>query len=143
MVIIRKISSTILLIATLLLLMNSILPHHHHSEEVCFAASHCENEHTDHQDEKAEHEGVNHNSHSHEADFCQIIGFYITSDGKNLTGKTKLKNTNKDLSINAFLISKEDALVFNNNTSYSIYFGDLVGINSKCLTRAMRAPPSA
>jgi len=141
MIICRKISSTVLLLATLLLLMNSILPHHHHSEEVCFTSAHCENDHSDQTDGKVKHEGVNHNNHSHEADFCQLIDFYLTSDGKNLAGKIKLKSFKKDLSINAFLFSNEVALVFDGYFQENIYDSNRVGINSKCLTRALRAPP--
>lgn len=143
MVIIRKISITVLLLATLSLLINSILPHHHHSEEVCFESSHCENDHADHQEGEFEPEGVDHNNHSHEADFCQIIDFYLTSDGKNLNGKIKLKSVKKNFSINAFLYSKEVDLVCNNYSQENIYVGDRVGINSKSLTRALRAPPCA
>jgi len=143
MVIIRKIARTVLLLATLLLLINSILPHHHHQEDVCFTTSHCANEHSDHHDADFEKNGISHNNHSHEVDYCQIIDFYLTSDGKNLNGKIKLKSVKKIFSIDAFLFSKEVALVCINYSQENIYVGDRVGINSKSLTRALRAPPYA
>lgn len=139
--IIRKISSTVLLIATLLLLMNSILPHHHHEEEVCFTASHCVNDDMHQHESDAHHEGVNHNDHSHAADFCQIIDFYLTVDGKISSGKIKPKSVNKNFSLSAFMSSKEEAVIYSYCTNDNLHNGRQDGLDIKCLTRALRAPP--
>lgn len=126
-----------------MLLMNSILPHHHHEEEVCFTASHCDTDDTHHHKTEAHLEGVNHNHHSHTADFCQIIDFYLTVDGKISVGKIKPKSVNKDISFGAFISSKEEAVIHNSYKTDNIHFARQDGLDIKCLTRALRAPPYA
>lgn len=143
MLIIQKISRTILLLATLLLLMNSILPHHHHQEEVCFVTTHCShNENHEHQSDAA-HNDVNHDHHNKEADFCQIIDFFLTPDGKKLNAKIKLKNVNKDLYEYAIPSAEKVDLELNSLALQNNFIGNLYGLDAKCLNRALRAPPYA
>lgn len=141
MAIIRKISRTVLLLATLLLLMNSVLPHHHHEQEVCFVKTHCSDEEIDHHTDKSEHKGVGHDHHSSETDFCQIINYYLTPGGKNLNSKSNLKSINKNLLVNTSSYTYKIALVFQDCNPENIFTRDQIGINTKCLTRALRAPP--
>lgn len=141
MIFIRKISRTILLLATLLLLLNSVLPHHHHEQEVCFVKTHCSDELDDHHEGKSEHKDVGHDHHNNETDFCQIINFYLTPDGKNFTSKSKIKNFNNDLNVNTNSNTKKITLVFSDYTPENIFTSDEVILNAKCLTRALRAPP--
>ena len=127
--------------ATMLLLMNSVLPHHHHHEEVCFTSSHCSEEDSDHHGNDLGHSGVNHNHHSQEADYCEIINYYLTPNGKNLTAKTKFKSLDRNVYFNANANSVTIALVFYDHSPENIFIRNKVGLNAKCLTRSLRAPP--
>jgi len=140
MVIIRKISRTILLLTTLLLIMNSVLPHHHHEREVCFVKTHCSDEKNDHHTDKSDHKGVGHDHHNNETDYCQINNFYLTPVGKNFSAKPQIKSFNNDLCVNTHSTNKI-AVVFSDYIPEEILRSDQLGLNAKCLTRALRAPP--
>lgn len=141
MVIFRKISNIVLLLATFLLLVNSVLPHHHHHEEVCFEATHCESESADHHDAESGHNDINHDHHNDQTDVCQIVNFYLTPLSKNLIEKAKSKSFNKDQYLNSLLFSNEIVQVYLSYSSENILISDIIDLNTKCLTRALRAPP--
>jgi len=135
----RKIARIFLLSAILMLIMNNVLPHHHHHEEVCFATSHCSDSDADHHD-AADHNAVEHEHHNGETGFCQLVNFYLAPDGQKLTGKIKY-NFKKDVSEYAYPMHEIVILVLTTQSNYNFFIVDQLGFGTKCLIRALRAPP--
>lgn len=135
----RKIARIFLLSAVLMLIMNNVLPHHHHKEDVCYATSHCSENETDHHDEsESDHQGE---GHDHDADFCQLDVYYLATYWKDPAEKSKYSNAKKTAS--------QIALTFNDTGQVfkSLYFqlqlfsNHKTVLDSRSLTRALRAPP--
>ena len=141
MIIIRKISNTVLLLTTLLLFANSVLPHHHHHDEVCFINTHCSDDEADLTCDNNEHEGVEHDHHSDETDFCQLNDFYLTPVVKKVSGKPNFNNINKNLLSHVTFNAYQIIILFSTNTLEKIPIDDQKGLTAKYLTRALRAPP--
>lgn len=142
MVLTRKIARIFLFSISLLLILNSVLPHHHHHEDVCFINTHCSDDETDLTCDNNEHEGVEHDHHSDETDFCQLNDFYLAPVVKKASGKSNFSNINKDLVSYASSNACQIVLLFLTDTPGKILIDDQKGLTAKCLTRALRAPPA-
>jgi len=117
-----------------------MLPHHHHEQEVCFVKIHCSDELDDYHAGKSEHKGVGHDHHNSKTDYCQINNYYLAPDGKSFSTKFKIKSFNNNLFVNTHFENKITSL-FSDFIPENILKRDQPGLNSKCLTRALRAPP--
>ena len=141
MVLTRKIAQIFLFSISLLLILNSVLPHHHHHEEVCFVNTHCSDDETDLICDNNEHEGVEHDHHSDETDFCQLNDFYLAPVVKKVSGKPNFSNINKNLVSHVIFNAYQIVILFSTNTPGKIPINDQKGLTAKYLTRALRAPP--
>ena len=141
MVITRKIARIFLFSISLLLILNSVLPHHHHHEEVCFINTHCSDDETDLTCDNNENEGVEHDHHSDETDFCQLNDFYLAPVVKNTSAKAKLSDFKKDLTSSSTSDGYQIVILFSTNTPEKIPIDNQKGLTAKYLTRALRAPP--
>ena len=103
--------------------------------------SHCENDESDHHNSNLEHDGLEHEHHESETDFCQLNSLFYNQIDQSISGKFKLHNAEKDISGLYNLIAVNFALIsgiaFNNKDLIKPYYV----LNPKNLTHALRAPP--
>ena len=142
MIIKRKIGYLFLLSAALLMIINVILPHHHHEDEVCFIVEHCDVDEGDAHGEKPDHDGVEHEHHKGDVDFCQLNDLYHAPQPYNLIAKIRLIFSEKEFSSDLFSDNLyQIEFTLSSVSSENRFIPDKHSLAQTSLTRALRAPP--